>query len=34
MEPLQVEEIFRKKDRHLAGPTAPAKGLCLVKVIY
>ncbi|MBM3284796.1 MAG: tRNA pseudouridine(38-40) synthase TruA [Candidatus Aminicenantes bacterium] len=34
MEPGQVEEAFRRKDRSLAGPTAPAKGLCLVKVKY
>lgn len=34
MEPRQIEDIFREKDRSLAGPTAPAKGLCLVKVIY
>jgi len=34
MEPLQVEEIFRLNERRLAGPTAPAKGLCLVKVKY
>jgi tRNA pseudouridine38-40 synthase len=29
-----IEEIFRDKKRTLASPTAPAKGLCLVKVIY
>jgi len=34
MEPLQVEEIFRLNERRLAGPTAPAKGLCLIKVKY
>jgi tRNA pseudouridine38-40 synthase len=34
MEPLQVEEIFRQNERRLAGPTAPAKGLCLVRVKY
>ncbi len=34
MAPRQVEEAFRKKDRSLAGPTAPAKGLCLVKIKY
>jgi tRNA pseudouridine38-40 synthase len=32
--PGDVEEIFRRKDRLLAGPTAPAKGLCLVRVGY
>ncbi len=34
MEPQQVEDIFRQNRRALAGPTAPAKGLCLVKVKY
>lgn len=34
MEPLQVEEIFRLNERRLAGPTAPAQGLCLIKVKY
>lgn len=34
MEPQQVEEILEAKDRKLAGPTAPAKGLCLEKVDY
>jgi tRNA pseudouridine38-40 synthase len=34
MEPRQIENIFRENKRSLAGPTAPAKGLCLVKVIY
>jgi tRNA pseudouridine38-40 synthase len=34
MELRQIEVIFKKKDRSLAGPTAPAKGLCLVKVLY
>lgn len=32
--PAQVEEIFRRKDRNLAGPTAAAKGLTLVRVDY
>ncbi len=32
--PAQVEEIFRLKDRSLAGPTAAAKGLTLVRVDY
>ncbi len=32
--PAQVEEIFRRKDRTLAGPTAAAKGLTLVRVDY
>jgi tRNA pseudouridine38-40 synthase len=30
----QFKKILRAKDRRLAGPTAPAKGLCLEKVIY
>jgi len=29
-----IEDIFRENKRSLAGPTAPARGLCLVKVIY
>jgi len=32
--PENIEEIFEKKRRSLAGATAPAKGLCLMKVIY
>ena len=32
--PETIEEIFLKKKRSLASPTAPAKGLCLIKVIY
>lgn len=32
--PADVEEIFRLKDRSLAGPTAAAKGLTLVRVDY
>jgi tRNA pseudouridine38-40 synthase len=34
IEPAAIEEIFRDKKRTLASPTAPAKGLCLLKVIY
>jgi len=30
----KIEEIFKTKKRSLAGPTAPAKGLCLLKVNY
>ncbi len=30
----QVAQILRAKDRKLAGPTAPAEGLCLMKVDY
>ena len=29
-----ISDILRKKSRPLAGPTAPAKGLCLMKVEY
>jgi tRNA pseudouridine38-40 synthase len=32
--PAQVEEIFRSKDRSLAGPTAAARGLTLIRVDY
>lgn len=32
--PEAVETIFAVRDRGLAGPTAPAKGLCLVRVDY
>jgi len=32
--PQQIDEIFRKKKRSLASPTAPAKGLCLIRVDY
>jgi len=32
--PAAIEEIFKDKKRTLASPTAPAKGLCLLKVIY
>jgi tRNA pseudouridine38-40 synthase len=34
MPPSRIEEIFREKNRSLAGPTIPAKGLCLIKVNY
>ncbi|MDY2627460.1 MAG: tRNA pseudouridine(38-40) synthase TruA [Lachnospiraceae bacterium] len=34
MEPEQVIEIMEAKDRRLAGPTAPAQGLCLMEVDY
>ena len=33
-EPEEVQVILDGCDRKLAGPTAPAKGLCLVKVDY
>ena len=29
-----IREILLKRDRRLAGPTAPAKGLCLMNVEY
>lgn len=32
--PKDIPDIINAKDRALAGPTAPAKGLCLVKVDY
>ncbi len=32
--PEKIEEIFREKKRTLFSPTAPAKGLCLIKVNY
>jgi len=32
--PEKVEELFREKGRTLHSPTAPAKGLCLMKVSY
>jgi len=34
MPPEKIEEIFREEKRSLAGPTVPAKGLCLIKVNY
>jgi len=30
----RIKKILSKRDRALAGPTAPAKGLCLIKVVY
>jgi tRNA pseudouridine38-40 synthase len=33
-QPENIEEIFKEQKRSLAGPTAPAQGLCLIKVIY
>ncbi len=32
--PGKVEDLFREKGRTLHSPTAPAKGLCLMKVSY
>ncbi len=34
MEPIRVKEILEAKNRLEAGETAPAKGLCLIKVDY
>ncbi len=34
LKPEDVKEILEKRDRKLAGPTAPAQGLCLMKVDY
>lgn len=33
-EPSHIQEILKAKDRRLAGPTAEAKGLCLMKLEY
>lgn len=33
-EPEEIKEILEKRDRALAGPAAPAKGLCLIEVEY
>ncbi|OGD17074.1 MAG: hypothetical protein A2Y69_04125 [Candidatus Aminicenantes bacterium RBG_13_59_9] len=32
--PRAIEDFFAGKKRTLASPTAPAKGLCLIKVVY
>jgi tRNA pseudouridine38-40 synthase len=34
IEPEQTGHIIEAKDRRTAGPTAPARGLCLMKVDY
>jgi tRNA pseudouridine38-40 synthase len=34
IEPAEIPRIIEAKDRPLAGPTAPAHGLCLIKVEY
>ena len=34
IQPAEVAEIMEKKDRKLAGSTAPAQGLTLIKVDY
>jgi tRNA pseudouridine38-40 synthase len=32
--PERMQTVLKSKNRLLAGPTAPARGLCLVKVVY
>jgi tRNA pseudouridine38-40 synthase len=32
--PSEIDDIFNHRERSLAGPTAPAKGLCLIRVDY
>ena len=32
--PEEVKTLLKRRNRTLAGPTAPAKGLCLVRVSY
>jgi tRNA pseudouridine38-40 synthase len=32
--PEDIRKMLRRKKRRFCGPTAPAKGLCLVKVRY
>jgi len=34
IQPEKIDEIFKEKKRTLFSPTAPAKGLCLIKVNY
>ena len=34
IEPGQMADIIEGKNRSLAGPIAPARGLCLMKVDY
>lgn len=34
IKPESIREIIESQDRKKAGPTAPAKGLCLLKVNY
>lgn len=34
MQPSDIAAVLRGKNRTLAGPTAPAKGLCLMRVLY
>ena len=32
--PERMKQVLKAKDRLMAGPTAPPRGLCLVKVVY
>ena len=32
--PERMKQVLKAKDRLMAGPTAPSRGLCLVKVVY
>jgi tRNA pseudouridine38-40 synthase len=34
LEPEQIDRALSARDRALAGPTAPARGLCLERVVY
>jgi tRNA pseudouridine38-40 synthase len=34
LKPEEIDLLFNEKKRTLASPTAPAKGLCLVRVNY
>ena len=34
IKPTDIKKILLSKNRNLAGPTVPAKGLCLLKVYY
>ena len=34
MEAEEIKDVLEKRDRRLAGPTAPPQGLCLMKVDY
>ena len=33
-QPGEIKEMLEQKDRQIAGPTAPAKGLALMKIEY
>ncbi len=34
LSPTEIRKILNSRDRSRAGPTAPAKGLCLMRVMY